>query len=430
MIAHIGRCGQVTGRVLAPASKSYTHRALCIAALAHGRSLIRNPLDSDDTRITASALQQFGAGITWKDGCIYVDGTGGKLITPDQPVDIKDSGTSMRFLTSLSLLCDGPVVLTGSRRMQQRPISPLVTALNTIGGRIRYQRESGYPPLIIDGTFHGGTVSIESAISSQFISSLLITAPYGSRDLVLRLISDPVSAPYIEVTQSVMESFGVTSSDRIAPGTSCLELRVQNSSHYQSANYTVEGDFSAASYWFALAAICGGEIIVEGLNSSSAQGDRIVLTLLQQMGCDCETHENTCIVRRKGRLRGLSVDMASAPDVVQTIASVAAFADGETTITGISHLRHKESDRIAAIMEGITACGGFVQYTDEKLIILPAPLHGSCIDPKADHRTAMSFAILGCGTGDMVISDAGCVSKSYPQFWNILGAICHQTELS
>lgn len=192
----------------------------------------------------------------------------------------------------------------------------------------------------------------------------------------------------------------------------------------------LRGDYSAASYWFALAAICGGEITVEGLNQNSAQGDRQVLSILRKMGCDCEVAKESCTVRKDGVLQGITVDMGSTPDVVQTVTAVAAVAEGETKITGISHLRHKESDRIAAIIDGITSCGGTAEITDEILIIRPGPLHGTMIDPKADHRTAMSFAILGCKTGDMVITDAGCVSKSYPEFWNILGAVCHQTELS
>lgn len=155
-----------------------------------------------------------GADICWEDGRIYVEGTGGNLTAPDEPVDIGDSGTTMRFLTSLCLLCDGPVLLTGSDRMQHRPIKPLVDALNQIGGRITYGRETGYPPLLIDGSFHGGRVCIDAAISSQYISSLLLTAPYGKQDLVLDLISDPVSAPYIDVTRSVMESFGVFTSEK------------------------------------------------------------------------------------------------------------------------------------------------------------------------------------------------------------------------
>lgn len=314
--------------------------------------------------------------------------------------------------------------------MQHRPIKPLVDALNQIGGSITYGRETGYPPLLIDGSFKGGTVSIDAAISSQYVSSLLITAPYGKQDLVLDLFSDPVSAPYIDVTRSVMESFGVSSSEKKHAGSKRSEFTVKNTAHYHAADYVVEGDYSAASYWFALAAICRGEIIVEGLNPDSAQGDRQVLSILREMGCDCEIAKESCTVRRDGVLQGVTIDMGSTPDVVQTIAAVAAVAEGETKITGVSHLRHKESDRIAAIIEGITSCGGDVKSTDETLIIRPAPLHGTLIDPKADHRTAMSFAILGCRTGDMIIYDAGCVSKSYPDFWNILGAVCHQTELS
>ncbi len=429
MIARIAHTGPVQGSVRVPPSKSYTHRALIAAALAEGDCVIKNPLDSDDTRVTATALASFGAGIDWREEGIYVRGTGGKLCTPKNPVDIKDSGTSMRLLASLALLCEGEVTLTGSHRMQQRPIGDLVDALNQIGGDIAYIGEDGYPPLRIAGSFLGGRVSIDPGISSQFVSSMLMAAPCGRSDLILSLRRDPVSAPYIDVTRSVMGSFGVATSASRSGESGTAELIVPVSSRYRSFRYTVEGDFSAASYWFGLAAICTGEMRVLGLNPTSAQGDRVVLDILKDMGCVCEVHEEVCIVRRTGRLQGIRVDMSSVPDIVLTIAVVSALSEGRTTITGIAHLRHKESDRIAAICDNLTACGGSVLITDDALVITPGFMHGAIIDPKADHRTAMSFGILGCGTGEMTIRDPGCVSKSYPRFWEELEAVCHQTVL-
>ncbi|MBN1167026.1 MAG: 3-phosphoshikimate 1-carboxyvinyltransferase [Methanospirillaceae archaeon] len=429
MIARIAKTGPVQGTLRVPPSKSYTHRALIAAALAEGESVIKNPLDSDDTRVTAAALASFGAGIDWREGEIYVRGTAGKLSTPENPVDIKDSGTSMRLLASLALLCEGEVVLTGSHRMQQRPIGPLVDALNQVGGEITYLGEDGYPPLRIAGSFLGGRVSIDPGISSQFVSSMLMAAPCGRSDLILSLRRDPVSAPYIDVTRSVMESFDVTTYASRSGGSGTAELIVPVSSRYRSSHYTVEGDFSAASYWFGLAAICTGEMRVLGLNPKSAQGDRVVLDILSHMGCLCEIKGDACIVRRQAGLQGITVDMGGAPDIVLTIAVVSALAEGKTTITGIAHLRHKESDRIAAICDNITACGGSVCGTDDALVITPGAMHGAVIDPKADHRTAMSFGILGCGTGEMTIRDPGCVSKSYPRFWEELEAVCHQTVL-
>lgn len=415
----IGRCGPVCSTITAPPSKSYTHRALIIAALADGESRIFGQLDADDTRMTARALMQMGVRIDWGKDVIIVQGTGGRLKPPDQPIDIADSGTSMRLLTGLALLAEGPVTLTGSDRMKERPLGPLIETLNNAGGTICYLEKSGCPPVLIDGTLTGGRIMIDGSVSSQFVSSLLIAAPYASEDSDIILTGDPVSVPYILMTREIMEKFGVEVLKREGPdGNSAFH--VPGNTSYRSSEYTVEGDFSSASYWFALAAVTGGSVTVQGLNPASVQGDRQLIDILVKMGCESKITSDSITITGKHPLNGITVDMSDCPDIVQTVCMVAAIAASETRITGVHHLRMKESDRIAAIADGLTALGGRVETEEDAIVITPSLLHGGVIHPENDHRTAMSFAILGCVTGDLTILDAGCVTKSYPGFWEEL----------
>lgn len=416
----IGKCGPVCITCTAPPSKSYTHRALIIAALAEGESEIIGQLDADDTRMTARALMQLGVRLDWGRESIRIQGKGGHLSAPANEIDIQDSGTSMRLLTAISLLADGPVILTGSARMQERPLGPLIDALNASGGRITYLNNSGCPPVRIDGSFPGGNVSIDGSVSSQFISSLLIAAPYADKETRIHLTGDPVSLPYILMTIDSMQAFGAQVMYKNEGGG--LVLTVSANHRYTPRRYIIEGDFSSSSYWFALAAICGGTATVRGISPASAQGDRRLVQILKQMGCNVTQGTDSITISRDidHPLKGIDINMADCPDVVQTVCMVAATAITSTRISGVHHLRMKESDRIAAIKNGLTALGGIVEAEDDTIVIHPSPLHGGVIHPENDHRTAMSFAVLGCLTGDVTILDAGCVTKSYPGFWEEL----------
>ena len=417
----IGRTGPVVARIRAPPSKSYTHRALILAALADGVSHITGQLDADDTRVTARALSALGVRISWEQDLITVYGTGGRLRGPSEPIDMGDSGTSMRLLTAVCLLADGPVKLTGSARMQERPIGSLVDALNKVGASIQYIANEGCPPLLIDGTLAGGDIRIDASISSQYISSLLIASPYAREDSRIILTGSPVSEPYITITTGMMALFGVVP-ERVDP----LIWLVPAGKHFQPSSYSVEGDYSSASYWSALAAIAGGSVTISGLNPDSAQGDKRFFDILRTMGCTItwtgeggkqSTKEVT--IFRSGPLNGVNVDMSDCPDIVQTLAMVAAVATTPTRITGVHHLREKESDRIAAIMQGLNTLGVSVTTSKDEIIITPGTLHNGIIHPGRDHRTAMSFAILGSVIGGVTILDAGCVTKSYPEFWEV-----------
>ncbi len=401
---------------VAPPSKSYTHRALIAAALAEGKSTLFRPLESEDTRLTAGALRSLGVIIEEQPGRLIVTGCNGKL--PDRrpiTLELDNSGTSLRLLTTLALLCHHPVVLTGSARMQERPIGPLAEALPAIGGSVEFLKTPGYPPIRVSGKLTGGPVIIDGSMSSQFISSILMAAPFAEREVEVIIPKSPASASYLDITLGVMEAFGAK-----VRRTGYERFAVSESDRYKGRRYTIEGDYSSASYFFAIAAICGGRVRVRNLVKDSVQGDRRFLDALERMGCEVTYGKEFITVERTGDLQGVSFDMSSSPDTVQTLCVVAAMATTKTTITGIGHLKFKESDRINGTADKLRSLGCRVDVGEDSLTIHPAPLHGGTIDPENDHRTAMSFAVLGLGIGGITIKNAECVAKSFPGFWDKL----------
>ena len=420
MIVTLGKISGIDLMFTAPPSKSYTHRALIAGALAEGRTTIFRPLEAEDTKLTAGALRSLGIVIEEQLGRIIITGCKGKLPnrTPTT-LDLDNSGTSLRLLTTLALLCQYPVTLTGSARMQERPIGPLAGALPALGGRVEFLQKDGYPPLRVSGKLLGGPVVIDGSMSSQFISSILMAAPYAEQEVEVIIPAPPASASYLDITLSVMEDFGAK-----VTRTGCERFVVSTADRYKARRYTVEGDYSSASYFFALAAICGGKVTVTNLAPASVQGDRRFLDALQAMGCTVSYGGKSVTVENSGELKGIEFDMATSPDTVQTLCMVAAVAKTPTTITGISHLKFKESDRINGTADRLRALGSDVTVGDDRITIRPAPLHGGTIDPANDHRTAMSFAVLGYGIGGITIENAECVNKSFPGFWEQLaGAI-------
>jgi 3-phosphoshikimate 1-carboxyvinyltransferase len=411
--------GSVDLVVTAPPSKSYTHRALIVGALGTGTTTILQPLYAQDTRLTMNALRMLGVTITLHPDQIIITGCNGRFPTRDTTIlNLDNSGTSLRLLTSLALLCRHPVILTGSQRMQERPIGPLAQALLSLGGTIDFLKNEGYPPLKVSGHLQGGRVSVDGTISSQFISSLLLAAPYAETEVEMIIPSPPASQSYIDITLDVMQEFGANvTRDKYE------RFCVSNLKQYVGRTYAIEGDYSSSSYFFAIAAICGGRVTLKNLVPDSVQGDRRFLDALRLMGCRVTHAGNEVTVERRGDLQGISFDMSSSPDTVQTLCMVAAMAKTPTTITGISHLKFKESDRISSTAERLQALGGNVQVEDDRITICPSPLHGGVINPDNDHRTAMSFTVLGLGIGGITITDAECVSKSFPGFWDILAGV-------
>lgn len=410
------RVRDVDLRMTAPPSKSYTHRALIAGALADGTTTLLRPLDAADTRLTAAALQTLGVPVKAYPGKTLIAGCSGGI--PDRGpalLDLGNSGTSLRLLASLGLLCSHPLVLTGNSRMQERPVGPLAKALRALGGSAEFLKKPGYPPIRISGKMRGGHVTMDGSVSSQFISSVLMAAPYAEHEVEVTIPSLPASASYLDITVDVMEAFSAR-----VKRTGYRQFAVSTEDRYRGRIYTVEGDWSSASYFLAIAAICGGKVTVGNLAPDSVQGDRRFPAALAAMGCTVTAGKDAITVERTGDLNGITTDMSSSPDTVQTLCMVAAVAKTPTTITGISHLKFKESDRISGTARLLRALGGQAVVTGDSITIRPAPLHGGTIDPADDHRTAMSFAVLGLGTGGITITDAECTDKSFPGFWDNL----------
>jgi len=410
------KVGAVDLHFQAPPSKSFTHRALIAAALGRGDSTILHPLEAEDTGVTRDALRGMGVGISRQEGSYSVTGTCGRLSCPENmTLDMRHSGTSMRLLASVALLCGCPVTLNGSTRMKERPLGPLARALTSLGGDVAFLEKEGFPPVRVSGSLEGGNTWVDAGMSSQFVSSILMVAPYAHKDVVLTLEQQIASPSYLDVTLEVMRSFGVQ-----VERDGYWKFRVPAGRQYQGCRYPVEGDYSSASYFFALAALCGGRVTVGNLNPCSCQGDRGFLAALAAMGCRVRNRGETVEVSCNDTLEGIEIDMSSSPDTVQTLCMVAAKAKGPTRITGIGHLKFKESDRLEGTARLLRNLGGDARVDGDALLVRPAVLHGGTIDPADDHRTAMSFTVLGLATGNVKITQAECVNKSFPDFWEQL----------
>ncbi len=405
----------VHGEVRVPGSKSLTHRALIAAALGEGTCVIENPLFSDDTLLTAHALEQLGAGIHREAARFTVTGTGGRLQPVAGEIDLRHSGTSMRLLTAVAVLGSGRYTLTGSARMQQRPIRDLLDALSQLGVESTCLGSPGCPPVRLRARrLPGGAVTVDCGTSSQFLSALLLIAPYSREGLEIRVSAGPVSRPYIDLTVDVMAHFGVD-----VQREDYRFFRVPGGRVYRAVTYRVEPDCSQAGYFWAAAAVSGGSVKVLDIGPRSRQGDFGLVRVLARMGCTVE-EEADGVRLTGGRLRAVRVDMSDMPDVVPTLAVTAAFAEGETVMGGVAHLRVKESDRLAAVVEGLSRMGIRAEADGDTLRVWGGAPRGAVIDPHDDHRMAMSFALAGLRVPGMAIADETCVAKSFPFFWQVL----------
>jgi 3-phosphoshikimate 1-carboxyvinyltransferase len=393
-----------------PPSKSYTNRALITAALANGRSKIRNPSKSDDTRYLKSALIQFGVKIIENNDVIEIAGTNGIIQPPAEKLYVGNAGTTMRFLASFSALASGATILTGDARMNKRPMKDLLDALTLAG--IECTSNQGFAPLIIHGgKYHGGIINVNCEESSQFLSSLLLIAPYAPDPIIFRIVGEISSAPYIDMTIKTMQSFGA-----VITRPSADTFIIDNKQRYEGTEYTIEGDASSAGYFCAAAAITGGRIRITNLGYSTLQGDVKFIDILSSMGCIVEKNTDWIEVRG-GNLHGIEIDMKEIPDSVPSLAVTSAFAEGETVIKNIRNLRYKESDRISAIALGLSRIGCDVETGDDWIKIKPNKLHEAEVNTFNDHRIAMSFAIAGLKLDNITIENPGSVTKSYPNFW-------------
>lgn len=395
----------------APPSKSYTNRALVIAALADGKSVIKNPLFSDDTRYMASALGQFGVKIRQKGSSLIVHGTGGNLTKSAKKIFVGNAGTTMRFIAALASLCEGESIITGNKRMQQRPIQDLLDALCQLG--IKSESNMGCPPVrIYGGSLNGGSISLKGRTSSQYLSAILMCAPYAKRDITINIIGGLTSRPYADITTDIMENFGAS-----VKNSHNRKFAVNHTKKYKPTTYKIEGDASNASYFFAAAAVTKGKVMVKNINPDSKQGDIKFADLLKRMGCSVRKGK-TFIQVKGSSLKSIDVDMNEMPDVVPTLAVTSMFADSTTTIRNVQNLRIKETDRLRALASELRKLGADVDEIQDGLRIKRRRLQKAVIETYEDHRMAMSFAVAGLAIRGVRIKNPACVNKSFPDFWN------------
>jgi 3-phosphoshikimate 1-carboxyvinyltransferase len=410
----------IQGSVRPPGSKSITNRALVLAALADGTSHLKGVLDSQDTRVMVESLQRLAVGVTHDAATCeaFISGCSGRPAASSAELWLENSGTSIRFLTAVASLGHGRYRLDGNTRMRERPIGELCDALNSLGGNTVCERSNACPPVLVVGSgLRGGTAYVEAEKSSQFLSALLMAAPCAQGPVELLLRGGLVSEPYVDMTIRMMQAFGVgvdqseSGRYRIAP------------QRYRGTAYAVEPDASAASYFFAAAAITGGAVTVQGLSRDSLQGDVKFVKLLAQMGCDVHWDDASITVCGKP-LHGIDVDMNEISDTAQTLAAVAPFASGPTSIRNVAHIRHKETDRIAAVAAELRRLSLAVDEHPDGLTIQPGPIRPATIETYDDHRMAMSFALIGLKVPGIRIANPECTAKTYPRFFEDLTALC------
>ncbi len=415
--------------VTVPGSKSYTHRILIASSLSDGVCVIKNALRSEDTLLTLETLKRVGVKMDVGED-ITVHGAKGELKPCHEPIHLGNAGTSMRLLTAVMALGKGTYTLKGTDRMHERPIQDLLDALTQMGVPARSVTNNGCPPVEVrGGDVRGGRVELRCKVSSQYLSGLLLIAPYTQEGLDITITEGPVSKPYIDMTVEVMRRLGVeVRRDGYEffsiPGRQC----------YKAGDHLVEPDASNAGYFWAAAAVTGGVVKVRGIRKDSSQGDVRLTELFEAMGCKVFQDEEGLVVSGKSDpdgfplLRAVDVDMADMPDMVPTVAVVAAFAQGTTEIRNVAHLKAKESDRLTAVATELSKMGIEAACTESGLTIEGGRPHGAEIETYDDHRIAMCFAVAGLAVPGVMIRDERCVEKSFPNFWEVfgeLGRICH-----
>jgi 3-phosphoshikimate 1-carboxyvinyltransferase len=421
--------GPLDATVSVPGSKSLTNRALLCAALADGISVIEGGLVADDTEAMASALGALGAGIepgpNGREGGaagaaihLTVTGTGGNLASGPLELDLRLSGTSSRFLLPVVALGRGRYRLDARPPLRARPMGPVLAAIETLGARVEPHGRAGHLPVTVvaPGQLTGGQLDVPGDTSSQYVSGLLLAAPYFREGLRLRVTTRLVGRPFVEMTIAVMAAFGVAVTDDAGHPTFTV-----HPGRYRGTAYRVEPDASTASYFLAAAAICAGRVTVEGLGDGSLQGDARFADVLAAMGARVERSARTTTLIGPPHLGGLGdVDLSAMPDMAQTLAVVAVFADGPTRVRGIGFIRGHETDRIAATVRELRRCGVDAREKPDGFVVHPGIPQPARVRTYDDHRMAMSFALIGLRIPGIEIEDPDCVAKSFPGFWDTL----------
>ena len=414
---------KIDGEVNLPGSKSLSNRALLLAALAKGTSKITNLLESDDTRHMLNALQILGVNYQLssdKTECV-VEGNGGVFVHSEmKELFLGNAGTAMRPLCAALCLGKGRYRLTGEPRMEERPIGHLVDALREAGAKITYEKNEGYPPLLIEADgLQGGKVEIDGAISSQFLTALLMAAPMIENDTTIRIKGELVSKPYIDITLDIMKDFGVSVENE-----NYQTFKVKGGQNYTAVeSFMVEGDASSASYFLAAAAIKGGRVKVTGIGKKSIQGDIHFADVLEKMGAKVEWGD-TYIAVSRGELHGIDMDFNHIPDAAMTIATTALFAKGTTTLRNIYNWRVKETDRLSAMATELRKVGAEVEEGEDYLKVTPpSELKHAAIDTYDDHRMAMCFSLLALDPVSVTINEPECTAKTFPTYFDVLESI-------
>ena len=431
----------LSATVRVPGSKSLTNRALLIASLANGTTHLSNALFSDDSRYFAKALQTLGFDVQLDEQnfSMTVTGLGGKIPAKQAELFIGNAGTAARFLSAFLTLGHGEYILDGEPRMRERPIGDLVEALSQLGCDIRaMQKAEGRrqkaeggrrkgqicPPIkIMASGLKGGKTKIAGDISSQFLSALLMVAPYAQFPIEIELTTELNSKPYVDMTLSIMKDFGVE-----IERDGYRSFTVSPNLYSLISNYPIESDASAASYFFAAPAICGGTVKVENISRKSVQGDVAFVDVLKQMGCEVDERDNSILVTRNSSLVGIDVDMRDIPDTAQTLAAVAPFASSPTRIRGIASARVKETDRVHATCVELGRLGVRVEEHEDGMTIYPVEkMRSASIQTYNDHRMAMAFSLIGLRFDGVTIENPSCVSKTFPNFFEVLNQLRNQT---
>ncbi len=413
--------GAPDAKVTVPGSKSYTNRALLAAALARGSSTLTGALFSDDTRYMAQALNALGISVHQDpDRCRFeIEGADGAVPDTEVELFVGNAGTAARFLTAMLALGPGRYRLDGVERMRERPMAHLIEALRGLGIRIEEHGSPGCFPITISGRERQqgeARVRLPGSASSQFISGLLLASPYLGSVVEVEVDGELVSKPYLDMTIDVMQAFGAHV-ESVQP---YQRFRVAAGQHYRGCEYAVEPDASAASYFFAAAAITGGRVRVEGLGTRSRQGDLGLVDILAKMGARVEKEADATTVTGTGQLRGVEVDMKNLSDVAQTLAVVAPFASSPTRVTGIGFIRKKETDRVGAVVRELQRLGARAEEEADGYTIHPGPVQGGEVETYDDHRMAMSFALLGLKIPGITILNPACTSKTFPHYFEVL----------
>ena len=410
---------EVLGKATAPSSKSYTIRGLICGALAGGKSEIVSPLASDDTTAAINVLKKVGVTIRQQKKSWTVEG--GNFMSPTSDLFCGDSAATLRFMTAFGAIIPGVCHLTAGPSLSRRPVKVLIHALKMLG--VKCSSHGGLTPVTVKGgIFKGGTTSLPGNISSQYVSALLHIAPFAAEDMTVKLTTPLESRPYVMMTMDAMQWFGITVA--FDENLDMFEVLPQK---YKPTKFKVEGDWSSASYLLSLGALAG-EVEVNNLDMESLQGDRMLVGFLENMGASVITGRNSVIIRQS-KLKAIKADLSDCIDLLPTMAVLAAVADGTSEFTGIERARIKESDRVAAVKEGLARMGINVREDAKRLTITGGKPKGTLIDSKGDHRIAMSFSLLGTVVGNTVIDRAECVTKTYPEFWDVFKNLGGKVEI-